>query len=102
MISIALGYVLFVAAAQIGDRELKARLYELDTNGDGNFTDSEITPEVEERIRDVSSDTEKVLAPFTGVPLSAVWTSINLGVIFLIRAIVLGHKSRKCLSERST
>jgi len=101
-ISKVIGYVLIVASAKISDRELNTRLYELDTNGDGVFSGNEMTPEVEKRLRAVARDTGRTFAPFTGLPFSVVWTSINLGVIFLIRAIVLRLKHKISRSERST
>ncbi|MBE2205724.1 MAG: hypothetical protein IAE94_15440 [Chthoniobacterales bacterium] len=101
LISSLIGYGLILAFAKVSDRELKASLYELDTNGDGVFTGDEITPEVNRRLMAVASDTGRTFAPFTGFPLSAIWTTINLGVLALGFYIFLQIK-KKCPTKRST
>ena len=83
-ISTGLGYILVVTSPQISDKELKNRLYALDTNSDGVFSGDEITPEVKRRLENVSTDTGRTFAPITGIPMSAIWTSINLCIIGLI------------------
>lgn len=83
LISTFIGYALFVATARVSDAELKASLYELDTNGDGIFTNEEITPEVGRRMMAVASDTGRTFAPITGLPISAIWSGIVLGLFFL-------------------
>ena len=99
LISALIGYALIVASARISDVELKARLYELDTNGDGTFTNAEITPEVKRRLEAVSSDTGRTFAPFTGLPMSAIWSAINLGAFALCIRIVNSIK-QKCPTGR--
>ena len=95
LISAFIGYTLIVGSARIADVELKSRLYELDTNGDGTFTNEEITPEVERRLMDVASDTGRTFAPFTGLPMSAVWSAIVLGFFALCIKVVNSIK-QKC------
>lgn len=101
LISAFIGYALFVASAQISDVELKTRLYELDTNGDGTFTNEEMTPEVYRRLEAVSSDTGRTFAPFTGLPMSAIWAAINLGFFALCIKIVNSIKQKNPTNSSS-
>ncbi|MFT3992348.1 MAG: hypothetical protein QM680_13165 [Luteolibacter sp.] len=94
LISAFIGYALVIASARISEVELKARLYELDTNGDGTFTNEEITPEVNRRLMAVASDTGRTFAPFTGLPMSAIWSAINLGAFALCIRIVNSIKQK--------
>jgi hypothetical protein len=95
LISAVIGYGLIISSAVVSDVELKARLYELDTNGDGTFTGDEITPEVNRRMMAVSSDTGRAFAPFTGLPMSAIWSALNLGA-FSLCVKILNLIKQKC------
>ena len=87
-----MGYVLAVVGAQVTNRELAARLAELDLDKNGFFTSGETTPEVHRRMLAVANDTGRTLAPFTGLPLSAIWSAVNLGFISLGVRIVRGFR----------
>jgi hypothetical protein len=101
LIATIVGYAVLIAAARIRDFELNAELYELDTNGDGVFTSGEITPEVNKRLVAVASDTGRTLAPFTGLPLSAIWSAVNFAAIALCAKVSTVVK-QLCQTNRST
>ena len=79
--SVTVGYFLFVASAISRGYELKDELSELDIDGNGTFTNEEITPEVMKRMSAVSSDTGRSYAPFTALPVSAIWATFSLGIL---------------------
>ncbi len=81
LLSTIIGYVLVIGSVQIRESELRQRLREFDLNNDGVFTSSEITSEQREVMRALTNDTGRTFAPFTGIPITAIWAAINLGAL---------------------
>ena len=78
------GYVILMLAVQVVEAELERELYRHDVDGDGAFSENEITADAERAMDAVSSDTGRTFAPITGVPITFVWTSLNFITISVI------------------
>ena len=97
VIGAVLCYLVLMAGVFATNAHLMAVRDSFDLDGDGVFSGLEITPESEEAMRAVSSDTGRTLAPFTGLftcPIySAFWHALlGLGY-FCVRRVRM--KSRQ-------
>ncbi|MCH6259463.1 hypothetical protein MLD52_23105 [Puniceicoccaceae bacterium K14] len=85
--SLVFGYFALVASVWMLDLEIQKELYLHDTNGDGTFSSEEMTPEAKEAMERVVSDTGRQFAPFTGIPITFIWTGIVFGTFHLLKLI---------------
>lgn len=78
------GYLVLMTAVQAVETELDRELYRHDRDGDGMFSEDEMTPEAERAMDAVTSDTGRTFAPITGIPITFVWTAINFAVLAVV------------------
>ncbi len=71
-----IAYVTLIISVRIINFELERQLYEFDLDGDGSFSESEMTADAERAMDAVTGDTGRALAPVTGIPITFVWASI--------------------------
>ena len=79
-------YFCLVLSVHLLDSQLLAELHKHDLDGNGSFSESEDSPAMRKAMARVTNDTGRTLAPFTGIPFSIVWVSLNhipLGFISL-------------------
>ena len=79
LISIASIYVLMVGYSEFVQYRLEQELYEYDLDGNGSFSPEEQTPEQEEAMRRVVSDTGRALAPITGAIFAVGYSVLFFG-----------------------
>lgn len=77
-------YLTLIVSVQIINYDLERELYEFDLDGDGSFSESEMTADAKLAMDAVTSDTGRALAPITGIPITIVWTTI----CFLVCSVV--------------
>jgi len=70
LLSSAIGYFLLLASAKFTDMHFEHRLNKYDLDGDGMFSGSEVTPQMEDAMSDLTNDTGRSLAPITGLIIS--------------------------------
>jgi hypothetical protein len=73
-------YGLLLLSVHFLNEEIAATLWSFDTNGDGGFSGSEITPAQESAMVDYANDTGRAMAPITG----AVFSVLYVAVVFLL------------------
>ena len=78
------GYVVLMFNVAAVNAELQRDLARYDLDGDGGFTDQEMTPDAQRAMNAVASDTGRALAPVTGIPITLIWTTINFIILALI------------------
>lgn len=69
-ISAVLLYIFILASVAYIEQQLDAKLEALDTNGDGVFAGNEVTPEQKEVMYEMTADTGRTFAPYTGAMFS--------------------------------
>ncbi|MGL6159828.1 hypothetical protein [Microbulbifer sp.] len=79
-ISSVLLYIFILLSAAYVEQNLDAELAALDTNGDGIFSGSEITPKQEEVMHRVTADTGRNFAPYTGALFSLIYSSFGVQI----------------------
>jgi hypothetical protein len=70
------GSLLYVGAVRLVDAELEQALYRFDLDGDRSFSSSEMTPEAEDAMRRLSTDTGRTFAPIVAAPVTFVWVTL--------------------------
>ncbi len=76
------GYLILVSSVWMADAQLTAEMNQYDLDGDGGIGGDELTPEAERAIDEWASDTGRTMAPFLGVPLTAIWYGILFAFLF--------------------
>lgn len=71
-----IGYITLIVTVQIINVELERELYEFDLDGDGSFSESEMTADAKRAMDAVTIDTARAFAPITGLPITFVWATI--------------------------
>ena len=92
----AIIYGLLIYSVLLEEFYLDFKLNQFDLNNDGVFSGSEITPEQEEAMQKVVSDTGRTFAPFTGLIFSGLFT-----IIFFIGFKIITY-IKKLLTRPST
>lgn len=82
-ISAVILYAFILVSVAYIEQKFNTELAAFDLNGDGTFSDSEITQEQEKAMYRVTADTGRTFAPFTGAIFSFLYF-IGIWVIFLI------------------
>lgn len=72
-LSAVLFYLFILVSVAYIEIKLDVKLASFDLNGDGTFSGNEITPEQEEAMHRVISDTARTLAPVTGAVFSIIY-----------------------------
>ncbi len=80
---------------------LNKELYTYDLNGDGTFTNEEITPEVKILLHRMSSDTARTFAPISGIIVGLFFTLIGFGITQFVFALVTKNNDKYSSSKRS-
>ena len=75
------GYCLLLVTVWAVDIHLKAEMNSFDIDGDGSISGPELTPAAEKAMDEWASDTGRSFAPVLGVPLTAIWYAMVLGVL---------------------
>lgn len=78
------GYAMLLGSVLAYDMELDRDLVRYDLDGDGSFSEQELTPAAEHAMYRVSSDTARQFAPFTGIPITVMWVTLGCGVLLAI------------------
>lgn len=81
-ITIAVGFPLAVGAAWAADAHLRMALDRFDLDGDGSIGGEELTPEAQRALDEFANDTGRALVIVTGIPLTAIWSGLCLGLLF--------------------
>ena len=76
-------YGILLLTVQVVEADLQREMYRHDLDGDGGFSEDELTVEAQRAIDAVVTDTGRRLAPVTGVPITFIWTTINFVAIYL-------------------
>ncbi len=84
LISLVAVYVFILLSVRVLDVELRQQLTAFDLDGDGGFSDFEITPAQQQAEKNVTNDTARAVAPVTGIVFSVIYVSIVFGVWSLI------------------
>lgn len=84
MLCCLVGYVVLMFNVAAVNAELLRELDRYDLDGDGGFSDQEMTPDAQRAMNAVTSDTGRALAPVTGIPITLIWTTINFMILALI------------------
>ncbi len=89
------GYFLLLAAVWAVDADLSSKLDRFDKNGDGWFSDAEMTPAAERAMQELTDDTGRALAPVIGLPYTAIWVFVCFSILYLAEWItkMFGQKS---------
>ncbi len=74
----AIGYVSMLTGSQVGELELERAIERYERNGESH------TPEAQRAMKDWASDTGRTFAPFLGIPITLVWTTINFAALSLV------------------
>ncbi|MFD2177080.1 hypothetical protein [Veronia pacifica] len=83
-ISAVLLYVFILVSVAYIEHKLNSDLAAFDLDGDGFFSDSEVTPEQEKAMSRVTADTGRTFAPFIG----AIFAAIYFLVVWLVSSII--------------
>jgi hypothetical protein len=103
LITLVIGYFLFVGCAWISDVVAEQRMNSFDLDGDGGIGGHELTPEARKAMDDWASDTGRTLAIFTGLPLTAIWSATCLIPLcfgeWIIRRLIRSRKPEASKNE---
>ena len=75
-------YVILLVNVFAVDAHLKAEAYSFDLDGDGWFSEAEMTPAAEEAMQEFTSDTGRTFAPAFGIPFTAIWVGVCFAVLY--------------------
>lgn len=78
------GYAMLLGSVLTYDMELDRDLSRYDLDGNGSFSEQELTPAAEQAMYRVSSDTARQFAPFTGIPITLMWVTLGCSVLLAI------------------
>jgi hypothetical protein len=87
IVSFIVIYCLLQLNVHLVETRLNAELDQFDLNKDGWFGNEEITPAQEKAMENVSSDTARTFAPYTGIIFSGFYVLLVVGVFSAIRNI---------------
>jgi hypothetical protein len=76
------GYFVLIASVWALDVQLEAKMNSFDLDGDGGFSGTELTPEAERAMDEWASDTGRNFAPFSGIPITAIWYTLLFAVVY--------------------
>jgi hypothetical protein len=88
-------YITLIVSVKLIDHALLRELYEFDLDGDGCFSDSEMTAQAKRAKDAVTSYTGRAIAaPINGIPITLVWTTICFLVCLAGKSITRSLFSR--------
>lgn len=93
-------YLLLMLSVHTKEIFLKNKLAEFDLDGNGVFTSAEITPQIEQAMKDVTNDTGRTLAPISGLitcPLYSGFWHLVIGVPYFL---ICHHRHKKLAEEK--
>jgi len=79
LISFVLVYALFVGASELLDNRLSLELDQFDLDGNGIYSESELTPEAKVAMDKWAHDTGRTFAPIVGFLFALIYTSLIFG-----------------------
>lgn len=88
IITCILCYLLIVGASNVTDSHLEAVLRTYDLDGNDFFDESELTPDAKIAMQNVTNDTGRAMAIFTGAIISPIFVAIGFGVSFMIEKCI--------------
>lgn len=88
IITCILCYLLIVGASNVTDSYLEAVLRTYDLDGNDFFDESELTPDAKIAMNNVTNDTGRAMAIFTGAIISPIFVAIGFGVSFMIEKCI--------------
>ncbi len=91
----AVCYVLLMLSVQTTEIHLESKLNRYDLDGDGGFSGTEITPEMERVMDDVTNDTGRSLAPITGLITYPIYSGFWHSMIGLPYLLISAHKLKR-------
>lgn len=81
-------YLLIVITSSVTDSYLEEVLRTYDLNGDDFFDESELTPDAKIAMKNVTNDTGRAMAIFTGAIISPIFVAIGFGLSFIIEKFI--------------
>ena len=106
IVTLLVGYGLYVGAIWILDKEYEDALNKYDLDGDGSFSNEEYTLEAQTAMKRLTNDTGRTFAPIVAGPVTFVWVSVwysTLGVFTWMlkgfRTLRSRHKTK--MAERA-
>ena len=87
VVSCFIGYVVLLVSVQVLQVAIEAELFRHDLNGDGVFSATETTEELEQAMDAFANDTARTFAPYTGIPITFIWNVIAFVACFTAEAI---------------
>lgn len=97
--TIVVGYFLLLVSVWAIDANLERELYRFDIDGNGSFSDAEMTPAAERAMEEFTNDTGRVMAPVFGLPYTAVWYCLCFAILSSaerITKLLVGKPKEKC------
>lgn len=88
IITCILCYLLIVGASNVTDSYLEAVLRTYDLDGNDFFDESELTPDAKIAMQNVTNDTGRAMAIFTGAIISPIFVAIGFGLSFIIEKFI--------------
>jgi hypothetical protein len=79
LISFVVVYALFVGASELLDNRLSLELHQFDLDGNGIYSESELTPEAIVAMDNWGNDTGRTFAPIVGFLFSLIYTLLIFG-----------------------
>ena len=72
-----------------------------DLDGDGWFSEAEMTPAAEEAMQEFTSDTGRTFAPAFGIPFTAIWVGVCFAILYSAEWIarLINRKPKKGVPE---
>lgn len=86
--SVGICYLLIVITSSVTDSYLEAVLRTYDLNGDDFFDESELTPDAKIAMNNVTNDTGRAMAIFTGAIISPIFVAIGFVLSFIMKKII--------------
>lgn len=88
IVSCIVCYLLIVGASNVTDSYLEAILMTYDLDGNDFFDESELTSNAKIAMQNVSNDTARAMAVFTGLFISPTFVAIGFTVCFLLEKLI--------------
>lgn len=82
ILSLVIGYILYVSSVWIVDKEYEFALQKYDLDGNGEFSNEEYTSEAQAAMKKFTNDTGRAFAPVIAAPATVIWTSFTFVVLF--------------------
>lgn len=93
-------YLLLLASVQAIERHYEQELARYDLNHDGGFSLEEQSPAMEKAMADLTHDTGRTLAPFTGLMTCPIYAAF-WHLLFGVPSLLWAHRERFAQSQKA-